>query len=79
MKITTVVQARALPEVDHPFLDRKQWTDDKGITHVEETVRPLCPRPLNGDQIMFFRDADGRAMQIVYTPDGPAKTEWHGI
>lgn len=76
-KITTVAEARSLPEVAHPFMDRKRTTDPlTGITTEESIVRPFCPQPTDGDQILLFNDADGRSMQVVYTPDGPAKTPW---
>jgi putative hemolysin len=76
-KITTVAEARSLPEVDHPFMDSKRTIDPQtGVTTVERTARPFCPMPTDGDQILFFTDADGRSMQVCYTPDGPAKTPW---
>ena len=82
VKVTTVEQARALPEVSHPFLDERTrilHEDDPGVGRRGDMVReyvtrPYCPQPMDGDQILLFVDSDGRRMQIVYTPDGPAKT-----
>jgi hypothetical protein len=79
--VTTVAQARALPEVAHADFDERRRILDadeaggrKGDTLVERVVRPYCPTPTDGKQILLFIDSDGRSMRIVYTPTGPAKT-----
>lgn len=78
-KVTTVAQARALPEVEHPYLDSVTITNhETGITATYRKPRPFYPHPTDGDQILFFGDIDGRCMQVVYTENGPAKTEWRG-
>lgn len=87
VKVTTLEQARALPEVQHAFCDytkRILQHDDPehgpaGTTVIERVVRPYFPMPTHGDQLLFFTDADGRLMQVCYTADGPAKAEWHGL
>ena len=72
--VTTVEQAQALPEISGPFWDSKIVTNPvTGESRVERKARPFCPTPTDGDQILLFTDADGRQMQVVYTPDGPAK------
>jgi hypothetical protein len=77
VKITTVEQARALPEVDGSFYDLVKRLDPETHTLVvERVVRPFVPQPTDGDQILLFIDTDGRRMQVVYTKDGPAKTEF---
>ena len=76
-KVDTVEKARALPEVDNEFYDVKRTIDQKtGVTTVERTVRPFCPRGIDGDEIILFIDSDGRAMKVIGTPNGPAKTEF---
>jgi hypothetical protein len=83
IKITTVEQARALPEVRGAFWDERRRILDqdelgvgrRGDTVIERVVRPFVPTPTDGDQILWFFDADGRRMQVVYTQDGPAKCE----
>ena len=70
IKVTTVEQARALPELEDT---RKTIDPDTGITTIERIAVPFAPMPLDGDQILFFIDTDGRPMRIVYTPDGPTK------
>lgn len=79
MKVTTIEQARALPEVDHPYLDYIYSTDQTtGITTTSRKVRPFVPRPIDGDEILLFMDSDGRSMQVCHTAEGPAKTPWRG-
>ncbi len=82
IKVTTVEQARSLPEVRSATWDFKRRILDvarpgigkRGDMVEERIARPLSPQPIDGDQILLFIDADGRSMQVVYTPDGPAKT-----
>lgn len=84
VKVTTVAQARALPEVRSAFADERhrmltedeQGVGKKGDTIIELVPRQFSPHPIDGDQILLFTDADGRSMQVCYTPEGPAKTEF---
>ena len=67
-KVTTVAEARALPEVDGKWWDERRITDSKtGITTVERVPRTLSPHPIDGDQILLFIDSDGRPMEVTYT------------
>ena len=76
-KVTTVEQARALPEVRSGMWDFTRTTDPvTGITTEQRVPRPFSPQPTDGDQILLFIDVDGRRMQVVYTVEGPAKTEF---
>ena len=63
------------PEEAIAFRQRTAVKCGLGDTVIERKLRPFCPHPTGGDQILLFVDADGRRMQIVYTPEGPAKTE----
>ena len=81
LRVTTLKQARALPEVRGAFFDERRRIleqDEPGLgrrgdTIIEREVRPFVPMPT--DQILWFLDDDGRRMQVVYTQDGPAKCE----
>ncbi len=61
-KISTIEQARALPEVDASIM----------------FGMPIFGGGITGDSIILFVDADGRSMQVIKTKDGYAKCEWHG-
>lgn len=85
-KVTTIEDAQALPEVGNAIFDyskRILERDEPGVGRRGDTIntpvaRPFCPMPTDGDQILLFTDKDGRPMQVVYTPEGPAKTLWRG-
>lgn len=73
-KVTTVYQARLLPEIDDPYFERSSRIDP--VTHhtiIEQVARPFSAAPIDGDSILLFIDSDGRRMQVVYTNEGPAK------
>jgi hypothetical protein len=56
-KITTVEEARALPEI------RSLLAANNGLP------RRLSGMPLHGDSIAIFTDADGRSMRVVHTAE----------
>lgn len=70
----TVEEARALPEVSNALYEEERITDSRGHTEIRVKFRKLTARPIEGDDIILFVDADGRAMQVVDTENGPAKT-----
>lgn len=76
-KVTTIEQAWALPEAVETrrriLQEAEPGVGKQGDTIIERIPLPFCPTPTDGDQILFFIDSDGRSMQVVYTPDGPAK------
>ena len=73
MTVKTVSQARALPEIADSFFDTQIVLDERGVATQTRTARPFVARPVDGDEIMWFRDADGRVMEVVYTESGPCK------
>ena len=58
----TVEEARALPE-------------DGGLTF--RLDRMLAAAPVEGDDILMFIDADGRAMQVAFDGERWVKQEMH--
>lgn len=86
VKVTTLEQARALPEVESVFFDLRRTLlerDEPGVgkrgdTIIERVPRQICAHPVDGDQILLFVDSDGRPMQVTYTAEGPAKAPWYG-
>lgn len=57
IKISTVEQARALPEISSDLFFGGR----------------LSSEGIDGDSIILFIDADGRSMTVVDTENGPAK------
>lgn len=74
--IKTIEQAISLPEIENEYYLEKKETLSNGITITKYEIMPLSPRPIHGDDIILFTDKDGRAMKIVNTPSGYAKTEF---
>jgi hypothetical protein len=73
-KVTSVTQARGLPEI--PVLVQHIVTDPKtGITMITDEFPRFYPQPVDGEQILFFRESDGRLMEVLYNENGPAKRE----
>ena len=75
--ITTIEDAQALPEVDGIYFDNETEILASGETVIHRKPRKFVPQPISGNQILFFRDQDGRPMQVCYTESGPAKYECH--
>jgi len=58
MGIKTIEEARELPEIYWTLAFTAPFTPDGGM---------------EGSELVLFTDIDGRIMEIVETPDGPAK------
>jgi hypothetical protein len=71
-----MAEARALPEIEDEFFVTTKRALPDGTILNERAIRPLCGRGISGDDIIMFVDADGRAMKVVQTEDGPAKCEF---
>jgi hypothetical protein len=76
-KISTIEEARALPEVSR-YIEHRVTDPKTGMTTVSGEVPKFYPSCTDGDQILLFTDTDGRSMEITYTENGPAKRvfEW---
>lgn len=61
--VKTIEAARALQEIDFLALMGSPLAG------------PLATSGIAGDDIIMFVDADGRAMQVVETAEGPRKME----
>jgi hypothetical protein len=69
----TVAEARALPEVESAWFETERHMTPGGITVITQTPRKFSARGIEGDDILWFTDSDGRSMQVIDTEDGPAK------
>ena len=72
LPVTTLEQAQALP-LAHPEFATELMP--AGETVLTRLAQKFYPRPVDGDQILFFTDADGRSMRVEYDERGPVKRE----
>ena len=66
-KVTTIEQARALPELEQDYINQ---TLPDGMSICTPVPYPVLPISTDDDVILWFKDVDGRSMQVIGTEDG---------
>lgn len=74
-QIETIEAARKLSEEPSSFFETSVEIQSDGTKIKKDKVRPLVAQSVSENSIMFFRDNDGRLMEVVYTKEGPIKVE----
>jgi len=73
--IKTVEQAQILQEKQFSIVHYKEELNDKGDKILTPYVPLIDGTPIEGDDIIFFKDEDGRTMEVYYEDGKAYKSE----